>query len=155
MQAKLDTWLNHLKNAERPRHSSVQRGGDSAGSSLTINGISKFPVLRARGRMIVRPSAARRSVAFVAPVQDSTVEFTHRDGQENVVAAAVVNCAGVAPGSDDDVDDVPLRRLHGSDPSIELNLWKTKPPRTCQYLCLESEHMPGDISSGTSGSDDT
>jgi hypothetical protein len=44
-------------------------------------------------------------------------------------------------------------RFPSTDGDPELNLWNAVPRRSCQYLDLEAQHVPGDISSGSSYSD--
>ena len=51
---------------------------------------------------------------------------------------------------------VEMTQFTSTDPAYELNLWKAKPPRYCQYLDMESEHVGYDSSgTTTTGSDDT
>ena len=116
--------------------------------TVPINGIAKFPVharpelLEARQR--VDPYDSSVVGILVTPEIGSawrdirtTSSVSARKGIQAAVQQSSSLFGSVALGD------------------VDLNLWKAKPPRYCQYLDMESEHMPGDTSSGTTGTDDT
>ncbi len=114
-----------------------------ARTAVLVNGIAKFPVygrqemLGARQRDVATDSSVV-SIPEVESDRSDTETILRKAAEEATAQQQRLSVFGSVSIGD-----------------VNLNLWSAKPPRYCQYLDMESEHMPGDTSSGTTGTDDT
>ena len=118
-----------------------------ARTAVLVNGIAKFPVY-GRQEML---GARQRDVATDSSVVSIPEVVSDRSDTETILSSSARKAAEEARAQQQRLS------VFGSVSigDVNLNLWSAKPPRYSQYLDMESEHMPGDTSSGTTGTDDT